>query len=1699
MSFALSLRARRLLIAAAAGLLAVPTTLVVQSSQAAPPPPPQACTTIGGFEIDGNMTANSANCTNGGLDWDNVSPSTTSSFVDLNPVKDRDAQNPVTQWTAGGSPSQDSEMDVAYAATELVGGNYYGFLGWHRLSGSGASGFIAELDNKVDIPAADGAVGMVPDRSGGGYVFYLTVDQNGQVSLSSSCHFLGTADYPGVCSTPSSADYAAASNADQVTNPLNGTTMAKNTFVEIGLNLTALSGIVPGCPAPSSVAVLHLRSFTGSSGVANLQQTGGGLQVTPASTCVAPDISTTATPGNSTIDGLNVVAPGTSQHDDVTVGGSGGPAVGTVAFYLCQPNEVTTGCASGGTLVSTETLDANGQTFSGTVDANSTPNDNSAGTYCWRAEYTPVNDSHYNAATHTNATTECFTVAHASPTIATQITTTTQQGAAAGSLGLTTVSDTATLSGVVKDADLSGQTVTFTLYGPFTSVPGAADCTGTPVATRTGTLTKVDATTWHATTTVPSSTVTPTDAGYYTWVATYGGDPINDSAADGCGQANETAHIVGASVAVEKDASSATINAGDDATFDIKVQNLGAGTATGVVVTDPLPVLASGATWTLTTPSNNPYNCAIGADPNRAGAQLVTCTIGTLNPTSWVTIATVSATTDAPDCGTISNTAFLTTTNGGGSGSSTSSVTVNCASLSIIKTPDAATANATDTIGFTVTVSNSGTGDAYGVTVVDTLPTNGGLSWSVDGTSAGVSCNPISGNTLTCTVGTLLHGTSATVHLTSTTTPASCGTVDNSAAVSATNTNGDQTSASLQVQCPDVSITKTADAAAVNAGTAIGFTITVTNNGAGTAYGVDVTDGLPTGTGISWSIASSSGPLTCSPSSAITTLTCTGDLPSGGVETVHVASGTSFASCASYDNTASVTVRNQAGTIADAHASTQVLCADVTIDKTADHASPVNVGSNIGFTITITNTGNGDANGVTVTDDLPAGPGISWIVDAQTGPLTCSPTTAVTTLTCTGDLNSGATETVHVYSATSWTQTNGQDVNSCDNGNNGVYDNTATLQWANGPAQTISSPTAHETVICPNVTFTKDPDSINPVDVGGTIGFTLEVANSGPGTAEAVTVDDPLPSGPGVDWMLASVTGAAANACAVNGAAPTQTLNCSLGDLASGADVTVHITSTTSWTASGGTTVNSCDNGNGGVYDNTATLAISNAPGSTASASTTVQCPNVQVAKAADASAVNAGDSIGFTITVSNPDLGNTGSATQVSLSDVLPTGPAGSGVLWTVDSIDGAAPPASNSPCAITVTNSGQTLACTFGDMAVGSTHVVHLTSPTYGKAGVNSNTVPSCGDYVNTADATVGNEPSPVTSNQATVTVTCPADTIDVVADPNPVSATQQIGFTISGGNAQAAVTSTPVAVAFAGAQFTQANSTGTALGTVVNAVVTSDLPAGDGVLWSIDPAQPGVGCSISGAAGSQVLRCVLGNLLPGDAFAVHIVSATTLDSCATYTDAATLSSDNVPDVSAQDSTTVLCPVLALTKVGDSAGTVGSGQQVGFTMTATNTGQGTAFDAVLTDPLPANAGLDWALDTATAGGGCVVGGAVGSQTLTCSPGDLGPGESLVVHIVSGTTTDSCGNVDNTAFLTADNAAGVQASAQQGVSCPAVITPTPSPSHSVQATTVVPVPPLPNTGAGPIGKEIGWGLGLFGLGLLLAFAGTRRRQRRAH
>jgi len=134
------------------------------------------------------------------------------------------------------------------------------------------------------------------------------------------------------------------------------------------------------------------------------------------------------------------------------------------------------------------------------------------------------------------------------------------------------------------------------------------------------------------------------------------------------------------------------------------------------------------------------------------------------------------------------------------------------AQVGIVKTADAPQVNAGDSIGFSVTVSNAGAADATNVTVSDPLPTNAGLSWTIDSQGAGWggTC-AITAGTLNCGPETVPAGTTTaastfTVHITSPTTRATGGTcpgtgdVDNTGTVSSTNGGTGQASASTCVQ-----------------------------------------------------------------------------------------------------------------------------------------------------------------------------------------------------------------------------------------------------------------------------------------------------------------------------------------------------------------------------------------------------------------------------------------------------------------------------------------------------------------------------------------------------------------------------------------------------------------------------------------------------------------------------------------------------------------------------------------------------------------------------------------------------------------------------------------------------------------------------------------------------------------------------------
>jgi uncharacterized repeat protein (TIGR01451 family) len=121
---------------------------------------------------------------------------------------------------------------------------------------------------------------------------------------------------------------------------------------------------------------------------------------------------------------------------------------------------------------------------------------------------------------------------------------------------------------------------------------------------------------------------------------------------------------------------------------------------------------------------------------------------------------------------------------------------------------------------------------------------------------------------------------------------------------------------------------------------------------------------------------------------------------------------------------------------------------------------------------------------------------------------------------------------------------------------------------------------------------------------------------------------------------------------------------------------------------------------------------------------------------------------------------------------------------------------------------------------------------------------------------------------------------------------------------------------------------------------------------------------------------------------------------------------------------------------KTADAA-TVAAGDPIGFTVTLSNTGDGTATGVAFTDALPGGDGVDWSISPASTGWS--ISGTVPSQSLVYAPTSLAPGASTSVHVVSDTTTASCKRYDNTASATTSNDGSDRASASVVVACPGV------------------------------------------------------------
>src|SRR4029079_18561505 len=133
--------------------------------------------------------------------------------------------------------------------------------------------------------------------------------------------------------------------------------------------------------------------------------------------------------------------------------------------------------------------------------------------------------------------------------------------------------------------------------------------------------------------------------------------------------------------------------------------------------------------------------------------------------------------TDAADCGTINNTASVTTGNDG-SGSDPASVVVQCPDISVVKSGNGPLIPG-DTATFTITVSNAGPGQAKNVHVADTLP--GGVTWAIVPPVAGCS---IAAGALSCDFASLAAGAHVDIVISGTVDNNDCGPIPNHVTVS---------------------------------------------------------------------------------------------------------------------------------------------------------------------------------------------------------------------------------------------------------------------------------------------------------------------------------------------------------------------------------------------------------------------------------------------------------------------------------------------------------------------------------------------------------------------------------------------------------------------------------------------------------------------------------------------------------------------------------------------------------------------------------------------------------------------------------------------------------------------------------------------------------------------------------------------------
>ena len=426
---------------------------------------------------------------------------------------------------------------------------------------------------------------------------------------------------------------------------------------------------------------------------------------------------------------------------------------------------------------------------------------------------------------------------------------------------------------------------------------------------------------------------------------------------------------ISADLAATKVASTATIVAGSNATFNVTVTNDGPSTARGVELLDTVP---PGTTLvsivpTPTVPCTG-ATCAIGdLLPGQSVSALVTVAVPASHPPGPIT-NTVDASSPTPDPNP-----------GRRLAQATAQVSL-LADVEVVKTliTNPIVAGQPVTYGFTVT--NHGPSDAVNTTLVDPFPP--GTVFVGGTTPPGTVCdvNLTDAPAVSCILPVLAVGQTVTGTLSLATDPTLTGTLSNTAVVGsealdrldANNTSTATGPIIAADSAVDLVVTKTGPATLAAGGT-FAYDLTVANTGVSLSTGGTVTDTLPTG--LVPTAATING-AACS--IAGQTVTCpTGLLRPGTPPVALRVEGTVDPNIVdnSVSNMASAAPVGTETDPSDNSATSTATIerqSDLSISKTANSPS-FTAGSPLSYTLTVTNAGPSGSPATVITDTLQTG------------------------------------------------------------------------------------------------------------------------------------------------------------------------------------------------------------------------------------------------------------------------------------------------------------------------------------------------------------------------------------------------------------------------------------------------------------------------------------------------------------------------------------------------------------------------------------------------------------------------------------------------------------------------------------------------------------------------------------------------------